>query len=55
MINENEFNSSLLERKIFELFESKEAMNKISSNASKLSSPNASDVIKDKIKEIISC
>ena len=55
MIKENEFNNSLLERKIFELFESKKALNKISSNASKLSSPNASDVIKDKIKEIISC
>ena len=55
MIKENDFKSSLLERKIFELFESKETMNKISSNASKLSSPNASDVIKDKIKEIISC
>ena len=55
MIKENEFNNSLLERKIFELFESKEAMNKISLNASKLSSPNASDVIKDKIKEIMSC
>ena len=55
MIKENEFNNSLLEKKIFELFESKETMNKISLNASKLSSPNASDVIRDKIKEIISC
>ena len=55
MIKESEFNNSLLERKIFELFESKETMNKISLNASKLSSHNASDVIRDKIKEIISC
>ena len=54
MIKENEFKSLSLEKKIFELFESRN-FDKISLNASKLSNPNASDVIKDKIKEIISC
>ena len=55
MIKESEFKNLLLEKKIFELLESKEAINKISLNAAKLSTPNASDIIKDKVKEIISC
>ena len=55
MIKENEFKSLSLEKKIFDLFESREALDNISLNTSKLSNPNASDVIKDKIKEIISC
>ena len=55
MIKENEFKSLSLEKKIFELFESRKALDEISLNTSKLSNPSASGVIKDKIKEIISC
>ena len=54
MIKENEFKTYHLKKRYSSCLNQEKLWMKISLNASKLSSPNAS-VYKDKIKEIISC
>lgn len=55
MVKEESFKQGALEEEIFELISSKDKIKDIKKNALNLSHRNSSTLIKNKIKEIISC